>query len=167
MDPFTELLNSKHKRAEFNCGKAVLDTYFQKQASQDVKRRLAACFVWNDVNEGAVKGYYTLSNAGVEMKFIPDLLRRKLPSYAELPATLLGRLAVDERYQGHGTGRKLLLDALNRSYLTSALIASYAVIVDPLDDEAAGFYGRFGFKAMPDSAKMFLPTKTIQVLFTS
>jgi hypothetical protein len=43
---------------------------------------------------------------------------------------------------------------------------SFAVVVDPLDEEAEGFYTKYGFIQLPDSGKMFLPMKTIEVLFT-
>jgi hypothetical protein len=162
----TELLHAKHDRAGFSCGKPALDNYFHRQAGQDVKRKLSACFVWEDAESGLVKGYYTLSNSGVDPQFIPDSFRKKLPpSYTSLPTTLLGRLAVDMRFQGSGAGQLLLIDALRRSCEASHSIGSYAVAVDPLDQDAAKFYGKFGFITLPDSGKMFLPMRTIGELF--
>ena len=167
MNSLTELLNSKHKKAEFSCGKPILDNYFHRQAKQDVKRQLAACFVWEDSESGLVKGYYTLSNSGVDSKYIPDSFRKKLPSsYDSIPTTLMGRLAVDKRFHGTGAGKLLLIDALRMSYETSSSIGSFAVVVDPLDTEAEKFYAKFGFIALPDSGKMFLPMRTIKELFT-
>lgn len=167
MSGLTELLNSKHKKAEFSCGKPILDNYFHRQAKQDVKRQLAACFVWEDSESGLIKGYYTLSNSGVDSKYIPDSFRKKLPaSYESVPTTLLGRLAVDERFHGTGAGKMLLIDALRMSIEASASIGSYAVVVDPLDTDAEKFYAKFGFIALPDSGKMFLPMRTVQELFT-
>ncbi len=166
MEWLTELLHAKHDRAGFSCGKPILDNYFHRQASQDVRRRLSACFVWVDAESGLVKGYYTLSNSGVEQHFIPDSFRKKLPpSYTSLPTTLLGRLAVDTRFQGTRAGQLLLVDALRRSYEASKSIASYAAVVDPLDPDAARFYAKFGFITLPDSGKMFLPMNTISQLF--
>lgn len=166
MKVLTELLNAKHKKAEFSCGKPILDNYFHRQAKQDVKRQLAACFVWEDSESGLVKGYYTLSNSGVDSKYIPDSFRKKLPSsYDSIPTTLMGRLAVDKRFQGTGAGKLLLIDALRMSYETSSSIGSFAVVVDPLDPEAEKFYAKFGFIALPDSGKMFLPMRTIKELF--
>ena len=101
----------------FNCGKFLLDAYLKTQASQDVKRKLSACFVSVDHVSGLIQGYYTLSNNSIPLGLIPENYKNKLPaSYSSIPATLLGRLAVDVRFQGAGIGKILLVDALVRSY---------------------------------------------------
>jgi GNAT superfamily N-acetyltransferase len=157
-------LSSSHKRDDFSWGKDALDTYLQKQANQDIKRKLAACFVLPD-EQRKIKGYYTLSNHSIPAKYLPDDIRKKMPpAYANLPTTLLGRLAVDRNHKGHGLGKLLLIDALKRVYDISADIGSMAVIVDPLDDEAEGFYSNYGFIKLPASGRMFLPMKTIAKL---
>lgn len=165
MSYLTILLNATHKKNEFNCGKELLDSYLHRQASQDVKRHLSACFVIADENE-TVKGYYTLSNASIDKEIIPDSIKNKLPkSYNDIPVTLLGRLATDKNTKGERLGEKLLLDALKRSYDTSITIGSMAVIVDPIDEDAKNFYLKYGFIELPDSKKMFLTMKTIAMLF--
>ena len=157
-------LDVSHRKEEFNCGKPLLDNYLHKQAKQDVKRRLAACFVLSD--GGSIKAYYTLSAAAIERRLLPqDIIKKLPPTYNDLPAILLGRLAVDTRYQGQGLGEMTLLDALKRSYLTSNEVGSMAVMVDPLDEPAANFYGYFNFHFLPDSGKMFLPMAAIAQLF--
>ncbi|MAT54663.1 MAG: GNAT family N-acetyltransferase [Saprospirales bacterium] len=157
-------LDSKHGRANFSCGNQYLDNYIQKQVKQDIKRKLAACFVLSN-KENEIKGYYTLSNAGIPREQIPENIRKKLPrAYYSLPVTLLGRMAVDERYKGQGLGKLLLIDALKRAFEASGIIGSMAVVVDPIDAEAVSFYQRFGFILLPDSGKMFLPMKTIELL---
>jgi predicted GNAT family N-acyltransferase len=135
------------------------------QAKQDIKRKLTACFILSD-DELTVKGYYTLSNTSVNRDFLPESIIKILPpSYKLLPATLLGRLAVDINYKGQGLGSNLLIDALKRSYLNSLQIASMAVVVDPLDDEANAFYYHFGFIELPDSGKMFIPMAQLEHIF--
>lgn len=89
---------------------------------------------------------------------------RKLPRYPLVPATLLGRLAVDRRHQGKGYGRFLLADALYRALRSE--VASFAVIVDAKDDSARAFYEREGFLPFPDQQmKLFLPMADIEQLF--
>jgi GNAT superfamily N-acetyltransferase len=162
----TESLNFKHNKSKFCCGKLLLDNYLQRQASQDVKRKLSVCFVLTDKSESFIRGYYTLSNNSIPINQVPEDFRKKLPkSYMSIPTTLLGRLAVDKNEQGQGVGKVLLVDALKRSYLLSKDIGSFAVIVDPLDKEAKSFYSKYGFIELPDSGKMFLPMKTIDQLF--
>ena len=166
MSQISEPLNSTHKKSDFSCGKEMLDIYIQKQANQDVKRKLSACFVINETETNLIKGYYTLSNNSVASEFIPEQIRKKLPrSYETIPTTLLGRLAIDDRFQGQGIGKLILIDALKRSYEISKTIGSFAVVVDPIDREAENFYNKYGFIKLPDSGKMFLPMKTISQLF--
>lgn len=72
---------------------------------------MAALFVLV-LPDGFLAGYYTLSSTAVNMGEWPAQAVRKLARYAPIPATLLGRLAVDWRQQGRGYGRYLLADAL-------------------------------------------------------
>lgn len=166
MSQISEPLNSTHKKSNFSCGNEMLDTYMHKQASQDLKRKLSACFVIIESQTNSIKGYYTLSNNSIPAEFIPDQIRKKLPrSYDSVPTTLLGRLAIDHRFQGQGFGKLILIDALKRSYEVSKAIGSFAVVVDPIDQDAENFYNKYGFIKLPDSGKMFLPMKTISQLF--
>lgn len=164
-DFLTVPLNKTHQKAAFKSGNLQLDTYLHRQAGQDVKRKVSACFIMA-TDMGIIKGYYTLSSASIPHEWVPDPIRKRLPpAYQSLPVTLLGRLAISLAYQGQSLGKLLLIDALKRSYLVSQHVASLAVIVDPINDEAISFYQHFGFQLLPDSGKMFLPMKTIGQLF--
>jgi predicted GNAT family N-acyltransferase len=162
----SEALKNSHNKKAFSCGKRMLDNYLHHQAGQDIKRKLSTCFVLADKGNNIIKGYYTLSNSNIQLDFVPENIKRKLPkSYTALPAILMGRLAVDSRYPGQGTGKMLLIDALKRSFEISKSIGYFAVVVDPLDNEAKAFYFKYGFILLPDSGKMFLSMKTIEQLF--
>ena len=160
----TVQLGAPHRREDFSCGKEPLDSYFKRQVRQDIKRKLSACFVLEG-SDHAVKGYYTLSNDSVPLAIVPEEIRKKMPAfYTNLPTTLLGRLAVDTRFRRQRLGELLLMDALHRCYDLSEQIGSMAVIVDPLDGEAAAFYKQYGFIAL-ESGRMFLSMKTVAALF--
>ncbi|MEA3496644.1 MAG: GNAT family N-acetyltransferase [Bacteroidota bacterium] len=164
MEQLTEVLNPIHRKMEFSCGKDILDKYLHQQANQDIKRKLTVCFVLTDSE--IIKGYYTISNNSISQEIVPPKLRRKLPnSYTSIPVTLLGRLAIDKKFQRKGIGKILLIDALKRCYIISKSIGSFAVIVDPLDNDAENYYEKFGFIKLPDSGKMFLSMITIKSLF--
>lgn len=166
MSQISEPLNSTHKKSDFSCGKEMLDRYLHKQANQDVKRKLSVCFVINDESTNLIKGYYTLSNNSIPLELVPIQIQKKLPkSYESIPTTLLGRLAIDNRFQGQGVGKLMLIDALKRSYELSKTVGSFAVVVDPIDQDAENFYDKYGFIKLPDSGKMFLPMKTINQIF--
>lgn len=166
MNELTEILNSNHRKKEFSCGNEMLDDYLHKQANQDIKRKLSACFVLNDKETDLLKGYYTLANNSLAQELIPEEFQKKLPnSYKSIPTTLLGRLAIDNRFQKQGVGKLLLIDALRRSFEISKSIGSFAVVVAPIDEDAERFYDKYGFIKLPDSGKMFLPMNTIKILF--
>src|SRR5713226_402780 len=111
-----EPLNSAHDRSTFTCGVESLDTYFRQQASQDMRRHLSGVFVLRRANDPHVIGYFTLSASSVSLTALPPASTRRIGGYQEVPAFLLGRLAVDTGYQQQQLGRLLLLNALHRSY---------------------------------------------------
>lgn len=114
--------------------------------------------------DGTIAGYYTLSSTSVNLAELPEQVARKLPRYPLVPATLLGRLAVNRRQQGKGYGRFLLADALYR--IVRSEIASFAVIVEAKDDNARRFYERESFLSLPDQPmKLFRPVADIEKLF--
>lgn len=161
--PRIEVLAAHHDRSTFECGVEALDHYFQTRVGQDARKRVAAPFVLV-MPDGNVAGYYTLSATAVRLPDLPEATTTKLPRYPLIPATLLGRLAVDRRHRGRGFGRFLLADALHRS--VRAEIASFAVIVDAKDESARRFYEREGFSSFPEQPmKLFLPMGDIERLF--
>lgn len=160
---------TRHQRAGFNCGQPTLATYLHQQAAQDVLRHLAALFVVTQNDDPQVLGYYTLSAFTVTIHHLTNpstqSIVRKIPRYPLLPATLIGRLAVDVRMQGQRLGEKLLIDALRRVLYISNQIASLAVVVDAIDDRAAGFYTKYGFMPIADQPRrLFLPMASITQL---
>jgi ribosomal protein S18 acetylase RimI-like enzyme len=163
-----EPLGRHHDRAAFSCGAPELDRYLQRQARQDMQRHIAAVFVLQDGEEAKIAGYYTLSATAIRLIDLPEGLSRRLPRYPDLPAVLLGRLAVDAAYQGQGLGEILLMDALTRALTQSQEIAALAVIVDAKDEAAVGFYRRYGFQQLEDQPRrLFLPMQTIAALLAS
>ena len=77
-------------------------------------------------------------------------------SPSQVPAVLLGMMWVDEKFKGLGLGASLLKDAIENALKISALAGARALIVDPVDDEAAAFYAHFGFVTLPGTNRMAL-----------
>ncbi len=138
-----EPLGSSHDRASFSCGVPALDGYFQKQVTQDVRRRVTVCYVAIEVATGKVAGYYTLAAAGIPLADMPPELAKRLPRYPSVPVARLGRIAVDRAYRGRKLGGALLWDAVQRSWRSE--IAVFALVVDAKDAGAEGFYRHHGF----------------------
>lgn len=162
------LLDSKsHRRATFDCGVESLNQYIKKIASQDLKRKAATVFVSIDSSTQNVTAYYTLSSFSLELTEIESIWAKKLPRYPLLPATMLGRLAVDKHHKGRGLGQLMLVDAIKKSYQASQQIASVALIVEAIDEEAVSFYQKFGFINFQSSKeRLYLPMKTIEKITT-
>jgi ribosomal protein S18 acetylase RimI-like enzyme len=152
-------LDAAHDRTTFNSGSKPLDRYLQEQVTQDVRRRVAACFV--ALADGQrIAGYYTLASASLLLADLPASTGKKLPRYPTVPAVRMGRLAVDQTLKGQGLGGALLADALDRAARSE--IAAYALMVDAKDEAAAAFYRHHGFIALSDlPLTLFLPLATV------
>lgn len=87
-------LSVTHDRTVFHCHAEPLNRYLREQASQDIRRRVAACFV-AVTDEQRIAGYYTLASTSVFLKDLPANISKKLPRYPTVPAVRMGRLAVD------------------------------------------------------------------------
>lgn len=156
------LLDKTHIRKAFKCEEQQLTQYIQKQVSQDIKKKLAICFVAVD-SEKNVIGYYTLSSESLGREQIPEKYIKKVPKKYNAPVILLGRLARDLTVKGTGLGEYLLLDALFRAFtLSEESIGARAVVVDPINEYAVKFYEKYGFDQLPDSEKMFFPMNKIR-----
>ncbi len=158
-------LAAAHDRAAFNSDAEPLNRYLQEQVTQDVRRRVAACFVAL-ADEKRIEGYYTLASASLVLADLPASIGKKLPRYPTVPAVRMGRLAVDQAFKGQGLGGALLADALDRAARSE--IAACALMVDAKDEAAAAFYLHHGFIALPDSPRtLFLPLATVQAVARS
>ena len=158
-------LSPRHDRESFACGVPELDIYLRTQAGQDNKRGFASVFAAlnSDEADTSVRGYYTLSAAGIPLRDIPDELRRRMPRYPSVPAVRLGRLAVSLDHQGQGLGEYLLVDALRRSL--SSAVAWALFLVDAKDEGARSFYLHFGFTPFPqERLHLYLRWKDVEKL---
>src|SRR5438105_6424093 len=129
-----EPLGEEHDRSAFHCGEEALDRYFQTQVTQDIRRRVTNCFVVVEAVPGQVAAYYTLSAASVAVTELPSEVTKRLPRYPTLPAVRIGRLAVDEKFQGRGLAAAMLMNAVHRTLQDAA--AAFTLLVDAKNDRA-------------------------------
>ena len=156
-------LDEHHDRMGFECGVEPLDRYFRTQAGQDARKRVASCFVLTDGGASPL-GFYTLAATSIALAELPPTLARRLPRYPSMPATLLGRLAVDRRHRGRRLGELLLFDAFSRALRSQ--IATYAFVVDAKDSAAETFYAAYRFLPLIEGGRrLFLPMAEIAKLF--
>lgn len=125
---------------------------------------MAYCFVLVAGDDPVPIGYCTLAATGIALAELPEALAKKLPRYPVVPATLMGRLAVDARHRGQGHGEFLLFDAFSRALRSE--IATYAFVVDAKDDKAAEFYRRYRFLPLVEGGRrLFVPMAEVAKLF--
>lgn len=161
-----ETLSRAHDRAAFGCGVESLDSYLQRQASQDVRRKANAVFVLvAKERPRAVLGYYTLCAFGLAPGSVPVEAQRHLPRYPIVSATLIGRLAVATARHGEGLGAFLLGHAIRKAFESASIVGSSMLVVDSIDDRAHRFYLAHGFLPLPESNRLVLPMATIAKLF--
>src|SRR5438270_4304604 len=92
-------ITPEHDVAQFDCGKIPLNDWLRRYALKN-EGRASRCFV--TCSGKTVVGFYCLSAGSVENAEVPAALKRNMPPI--VPVLVLGRMAVDRQYQGHGIG---------------------------------------------------------------
>ena len=157
-------------RSGFRCGNVDLDRFFRRYAGQNqFRHHIGTSYV--AVQGDQITGFVTVSSGEMTAESLPRTLRRRLPSYP-LPILRIARIAVDERFQGHGIGRLLLRSMLRLALDVRDRVGCVGVVVDAKPD-AVPFYAALGFKAVdvvsgalgdrPEPIAMFLPIRQIEV----
>lgn len=103
-------LDAQHRIDDFDCGSQSLNDWLRKHALRNQASGASRTFVVRDGERDVA--YYALASSAVALDSVTGKLRRNMPD--PVPVVVLGRLAVDVAYQGHGLGRALLQDAGRR-----------------------------------------------------
>jgi GNAT superfamily N-acetyltransferase len=157
-----EPLNSRHDRESFSCGIESLDSYLKTLAMQDMRRKANAVFVMVAPDAPSrIVGYFTLCAYSLSHGLVPDAARKHIPRYPLVSATLIGRLAVARERQGQRIGSMLLAVALRKAYDNAGVVGSSMIVVDAIDERAAGFYAAHGFTRLAESMRLILPMRQI------
>lgn len=163
VDEITRKLERKDPVRKFKCGKEVLDVFLRAYAHKQMCAKLSTCFVW--IKNDHIVGYYTLSSYSLDRCKLPEQLTTGMPNYPQYPMIMLGKLAIHKEHQGKGNGQLLLVDAFLRCNKASSEIGCFALVVEPIDEEAKQFYIMMGFHELPDSKMLIIPMDTIDELF--
>jgi GNAT superfamily N-acetyltransferase len=148
-------------RGSFGCGRDSLNGWFRRHAWHNHASGLSRVSVICDAQTGLIAGYVTLSAAQIEREFLAKAHQRNKPD--PVPVTLLGKLAIDQAYQGQGHARSLLFFALATALRASRDVGSFGVITHPLDGQARKFYARWGFEDLPFDPKQAMIVRMIDL----
>ncbi len=141
-----ELLNDQHYLHNFDSGVDNLDDWLRRRARSNQKNGSSRTYV---VTSGAdVVGYYCLASGALATSDAPGNIRRNMPN--PIPMTILGRLAVDQNWQGKGIGVALLQDAVLRAQQAAHIVGIRGILVHAISDVAREFYEHYGFTGTPN-----------------
>jgi GNAT superfamily N-acetyltransferase len=141
------LLTEAHDSSAFDSGEPVLDGWLRQRAWNNLQ--LAASRTYVICPEGSLRvvGYFALSMGQILAQETAGSRRRNMPK--QIPAVMLGRLAIDRAWQGKGLGRALLADAIGRSLRASSEVSARLVLVHAISPAAEAFYLHHGFTRLP------------------
>lgn len=142
-----ERLDEFHDLADFDSGNEELNLWLSRHSLTAQRMDSARTFV--AVRGRRVLGYFSLTMGSVQRADAPARLIRGMPAYP-IGMVLLARLAVDRSEQGRGLGGRLLADALRRAVIAGESAAARLMVVDAIDDAAAGFHQHHGFIPTPE-----------------
>lgn len=153
-------LNRTDDTSKFTCGVETLDDWFQRFALTNHRSNNAVVYV-STLNDEIV-GFYAIATGAVSHNEAGPDFSRNRPN--PIPVIILARLAVIEKAQGHGVGKALLQDALNRMITVSETVGAAALIIHAADENAKQFYLNYAdFQEMPDNPlHLLLSTKSIR-----
>jgi uncharacterized protein (DUF1778 family)/GNAT superfamily N-acetyltransferase len=140
-----EHFDAQHDIAVFDSGVPELDTWLKRRALQNEASGASRTYVVTA--EGRVVGYYALATGAVAPQHATGKVRRNMPE--PIPVMILGRLAVDRKYQGRGLGSALLKDGLRRTLNAAAIVGIRAVLLHAVSEAAKRFYEHAGFASSP------------------
>jgi GNAT superfamily N-acetyltransferase len=138
----------------FDSGTPSLDEWLKRRARANQASGASRCFVVSDKDQ--VIAYYALASGAVATSGVSGRFRRNMPD--PIPVAILGRLAVDRRFQGHGLGRALVKDAILRVTQAAEIIGIRGIIVHAVSSEAKAFYHAVGFDESPLDPMLLMAT---------
>ncbi len=146
------LLDGNDILAGFDCGVPALNDWLKRRALAIHLTGAARSYVMD--YEGRVIAFYCLAAGSVDHQTAPGNIRRNMPS--PVPVVVLGRLAIDLKFQGKGLGKVLVLDAIDRTIALAGQVGIRAILVHAKDAAAAEFYRSLGFVASPHNAMLLM-----------
>jgi GNAT superfamily N-acetyltransferase len=140
-----QLLTEVHDTTSFCCGEPVLDKWLRQRALANQSSGASKTYVVCDGKQ--VIGYYCLATGAVQIDEAASNIKRNMPD--PVPMMVLGRLAVDQKYQHYGVGRALIRDAIQRTLQAAAIVGIRGIFIHAISPEAKRFYEDAGFHESP------------------
>jgi GNAT superfamily N-acetyltransferase len=136
-------LDEQHLLDEFDCGVPSLNDWLVREARRAQASGTANTYVGTPPGGGRVIAYYAIAPHRIGREEVSSGMAG---GASQIPCYLLGRLALDQSFQGQGLGQQLLRDALERIIEAATVASGRLIVVDAIDDQAIAFYRKFGFQ---------------------
>ena len=161
-----------HDRDSFDCGESELNRFIRDQAARLMGAGISKTMVLPATlslpnGKTPICAFYSIAPSLIKRDDLPALISKNLPCYP-IPVFLLAQLAVHKEFTGLGLGKVALINALEYFNNISAHIPAYAVVVDCLNQNAEGFYLRYGFRELckyNGRSRLYIPMKQVSELF--
>lgn len=147
-------LADRHDADGFDSGASALDGWLRRRARANQVSGASRTYVVCENDR--IIGYYALASGAVTVETAPGRFRRNMPD--PIPVAVLGRLAVDQSYQGQGIGRGLFRDAALRVVNAADAIGIRGIVVQAISEEAKRFYEAMGFTESPREPMLLMVT---------
>jgi GNAT superfamily N-acetyltransferase len=138
-------LSQDHEVSGFRSGETALDAWLVERALKNERASASRTYVICQARK--VVGYYCLAAGAIAHGVAPKKLTRNMPD--PIPVLVLGRLAIDQRWQNQGLGKDLLRDAVRRTLHASEIAGVAALLVHAISDQAKRFYLSRGLQQSP------------------
>ena len=136
-----EPLGEQHDLSDFDSGQPSLDDWLRRRARANQAGGASRSFV---VPVGTtVVAFYSLSATAIAREVAAPGITRNMPN--PIPMLLIGRLAVDRRWQGRGIADGMMGDAVLRALQVAEHAGVRGLLVHAISEEAARFYRRWDF----------------------
>lgn len=149
-----ERLTAQHEVADFFSGASALDDWLKRHALKNEVSGASRTYV---VCVGQkIIGYYSLAAGSILQSEAPGHIRRNMPD--PIPVILLGRLAVEQSWQGKGIAKGLLRDAVLRTISVADITGIRGILVHAISEDAKHFYKSCGFQESPVNPMTLMAT---------
>lgn len=137
----------------FDCNNVVLNRWLTTRARTNELAGVSRTYALI-TKSNILVGFYCLSNHALLHESVNARVRRNMPN--PIPVILLGRLAVDRRFQSKGIGKALLRHAIEKCLQASQIVGCRAVVTEPIDESAKTFYLKQGFMEVKQGSHVLI-----------
>ena len=137
----------------FKCREESLNTWLRANSLRNERSGASRTYVVQ-TSSGLIAGYFCLSSGNLFHASVKALFKRNQPN--PIPVILLGRLAVDSRFEKQGLGASMLKQAVLYAAKASLSIGVTALTTEAISEDAKQFYLKNGFKEAISGSNLLL-----------